>query len=97
MGESMLKIEDIIPTKSRLRLLVDSFSENDFYIQNRSAIYDELGIIEIHNLDEQLLILKDSGVCKNTNNGNSYVSYLLGVTSVAPIGPLKRKGGSLPD
>jgi hypothetical protein len=93
----MIKIEDITPAKSRLRLLVDSLSDNPFYINNRSSIYDELGIIEIHNLDEQLILIKESGLIKNTNNGNSYVSYLLGVTTVAPSGPLVKKGGSLPD
>lgn len=92
-----LKIEDIIPDKSRLRVLVDSFSDSEFYTSFMKEIYDELGLIEIHNLDEQLMIIKDSGVIKNTNNGNSYVSYLIGVTTVAPNGPLVKKGGSLPD
>ena len=47
-----LKIEDIIPDKSRLRVLVDSFSGSDFYNSFIKEIYDELGLIEIHNLDE---------------------------------------------
>jgi hypothetical protein len=92
-----LKIEDIIPDKSRLRILVDSFSGSEFHTSFMKEIYDELGLIEIHNLDEQLMIIKESGVIKNTNNGNSYVSYLIGVTTVPPTGPLVRKGGSLPD
>ena len=92
-----LKIEDIIADKSRLRVLVDSFSGSEFHTSFMKEIYDELGLIEIHNLDEQLMIIKESGVIKNTNNGNSYVSYLIGVTTVAPNGPLIKKGGSLPD
>lgn len=92
-----LKIEDITPNKSRLRVLVDSFSGSEFYTTFMKEIYDELGLIEIHNLDEQLMIIKESGIIKNTNNGNSYVSYLIGVTTVPPNGPLIKKGGSLPD
>ena len=92
-----LKIEDIIPDKSRLRVLVDSLSGLDFYNSFMKEIYDELGLIEIHNLDEQLMIIKESGIIKHTNNGNSYVSYLIGVTTVPPNGPLMKKGGSLPD
>lgn len=92
-----LKIEDIIPDKSDLRILVESYYENTFYQENKQSIEDELGLIEIHGLDEKLLIIKNSGIVKNTNNGNSYVSYLLGLTTVPPLGKLMTKGGSLPD
>jgi hypothetical protein len=94
---TQLKIEDIIPDKSRLRILVDSLSDSDFYHSFMKEIHDELGLIEIHNLDEQLMIIKESGVIKNTNNGNSYVSYLIGITTVPRDGSLVKKGGSLPD
>jgi hypothetical protein len=77
--------------------LVESYSGNAFYQENKQAIEDELGLIEIHGLDGKLLIIKNSGVVKNTNNGNSYVSYLLGLTTVPPLGRLITKGGSLPD
>lgn len=93
----LIKIEDITPDKGALRLLVESHAGEDFFESNRKDIYAELGLIEIHQLDERLLLLKDSGVVVNTNNGNSYVSYLIGLTTVPPNGPLVRKGGSLPD
>ena len=61
-----LKIEDIIPDKSDLRILVESYHEYDFYQENKQSIEDELGLIEIHGLDEKLLIIKNSGIVKNT-------------------------------
>lgn len=92
-----ISLDDITPEKSELRLLVESFSDSEFYIQNFNEINSELGLLEIHGLDSRLIELKNSLTTKNSNNGNSYVSYLIGVTSVPPSGPLVKKGGSLPD
>lgn len=92
-----ITINDITPDKSELRLLVESFSESEFYIKNKRQIYDELGLIEIHELDSKLLILRNSNIISNTNNGNSYISYLIGLTTVVPSGKLLTEGGSLPD
>lgn len=94
----MLTIEDISPDKSRLRIFIEeNYKDDPFYIDNFSSIQSELGLLEIHNLDESLMLLVESNIKRNTNNGNSYISYLLDITTVAPNGPLKRKGGSLPD
>ena len=88
---------DIIPEKSELRLLAESFSDSEFYIKNYNFIDQEIGLLELHGYDKKILELYNNKIIKNTNNGNSYVSYLIGITSVPPIGVLKVKVGSLPD
>ena len=92
-----ISLFDITPEKTELRLLVESFSGTEFYENNISSINSELGLLEIHSFDSKIMDIKKSGIVKSTNNGNSYVSYLIGITSVPPNGPLIKKGGSLPD
>jgi DNA polymerase-3 subunit alpha len=80
-----------------LRKLVQSTYDSAFYQNNKEAIDFELNHLELHSLDDYLLKMHEKGVVSSSNEGNSHVAYLIGVTNKAPEGEVVTSGGSFPD
>ena len=69
----------------------------NFSSENCKAIQHELNHLELHSLDDYLYQMSEKGIVSDSNPGNSYIGYLIGITSVPPEGELKTSGGSFPD
>lgn len=80
-----------------LREVVESKSNTDWYIKNKDKIKFELNHLELHDLDDYLFSMYKKGIISSTNDSNSNVSYLIGITSVEPYEQVKTVGGSFPD
>lgn len=69
----------------------------NFSTENWKAIQFELNHLELHSMDDYLYTMHRKGISSDSNEGNSHVAYLLGLTTVKPDGPLVTVGGSFPD
>ncbi len=82
---------------NNLREIIESFKNSEFYKDNYLNIKFEIDHLELHGLDSYLFNLYKKGIKIDDNPNNSNIAYLIGITSKAPIGRIKSKGGSFPD
>jgi DNA polymerase-3 subunit alpha len=68
-----------------------------FSTENWKDIQFELNHLELHSMDDYLFTMHSRGIQSDSNEGNSYIAYLLGITTKKPDGPLVTVGGSFPD
>ncbi len=80
-----------------LREIVNSYSDTDFYKENYANIKFEIDHLELHGLDNYFFQLHRQNIRIDENPNNSNIAYLLGITTKAPSGRIKSKGGSFPD
>jgi len=78
-------------TLRELCLSSSRLSEIDY-----AAFRKEIGAVEIYNMEGYFLALKKKGI-KVTNDQNSTIAYLIGITDEKPTGLPKYIGGTSPD
>lgn len=67
-----------------------------FHEIDLAAFKKEIGAVEIHGMEDYFLTLLEKGI-KVSNDCNSIIAYLIGITDDKPNGSLDYKGGTLPD
>lgn len=82
---------------NKLRNLVESFSDSDFYKNNYDNIKFELDHLELHHIDNYLFNLYNNGVKNLPNKNNSNLAYLIGITNESPTSRITTVGGGFPD
>ena len=80
-----------------LRQEVEAAKDNPWYALHERDINFELNHLELHDTDEYLLAMLDSGIKAKKNPNNSNIAFLLGITDDEPTGRITTVGGSFPD
>ena len=81
----------------KLRDIVTGFYGNEWYLAHKRDVDFELNHLELHDMDEYVLMLHNKGVRIDHNEHNSNILYLLGITSKEPLERIECVGGAFPD
>ena len=81
----------------KLRDIVTGFYGNEWYLAHKRDIDFELNHLELHDMDEYVLMLHNKGIRIDHNEHNSNILYLLDITSKEPLERIECVGGAFPD
>lgn len=81
----------------KLRDIVNTYHENEWYLAHKKDVDFELNHLELHDADDYVLKLYEKGIKTTANDSNSNVLFLLGITNVEPSDRVECVGGAFPD